>query len=162
MLGVHLEVGLQGSGSHGFGLDTEGAEAGQQWGVGVLARDTHREPSALYCWILEILYCNPKGRRTLLRTPSTEGRSVCLCWAKSKPKGPKEAGLWRDGPRITGVPRRLWVDRAQREVARSLRVLHVTRCTQSLQGYLTNKKTHPPRTLLQAYAQGPWGVPGKS
>ena len=51
--------------------------------------DTHREPSALYCWILEILYCNPKGRRALLRIPSTEGRSVCLCWAKSKPKGPK-------------------------------------------------------------------------
>ena len=51
--------------------------------------DTHCEPSALYCWILEILYCDPKGRRTLLRVPSTEGRSVCLCWAKLKPKGPK-------------------------------------------------------------------------
>ena len=50
---------------------------------------THCEPSALYCWILEILYCTPKGRRALLRIPSTEGRSVCLCWAKSKPKGPK-------------------------------------------------------------------------
>ena len=50
---------------------------------------THREPSALYCWIPEILYCNPKGRRALLRIPSTEGRSVCLCWAKSKPQGPK-------------------------------------------------------------------------
>ena len=47
------------------------------------------EPSALYCWILEILYCTPKGCRALLRTPSTEGRSVCLCWAPSKPKGPK-------------------------------------------------------------------------
>ena len=47
------------------------------------------KPSALYCWILEILYCAPKGRRALLRIPSTEGRSVCLCWAKSKPKGPK-------------------------------------------------------------------------
>ena len=23
---------------------------------------THCEPSALYCWILEILYCNPKER----------------------------------------------------------------------------------------------------
>ena len=31
----------------------------------------------------------PKGRRALLRIPSTEGRSVCLCWAPSKPKGPK-------------------------------------------------------------------------
>ena len=50
---------------------------------------THREPSALYCWILEILFCTPKGRRALLRIPSTEGRSVCLCWAPSKPKGPK-------------------------------------------------------------------------
>ena len=52
---------------------------------------THREPSALYCWILEILYCNPKGRRALLRIPSTEGRSVCLCWSKSKPNGTKGA-----------------------------------------------------------------------
>ena len=51
--------------------------------------DTHREPSALYCWILEILYCDPKGRRALLRIPSTVGRSVCLSWAKSKPRGPK-------------------------------------------------------------------------
>ena len=32
---------------------------------------THRETSALYCWILETLYCNPKGRRALLRIPST-------------------------------------------------------------------------------------------
>ena len=47
----------------------------------------------------------PKGRRALLRTPSTAGRSVCpcrehskskgpkgsvcLCWAPSKPKGPR-------------------------------------------------------------------------
>ena len=30
-----------------------------------------------------------KGRRALLRIPSTEGRSVRLCWATSKPKGPK-------------------------------------------------------------------------
>ena len=59
-------------------------------------KDTHREPSALYCWILEILYYNPKGRRALLRTPSTEGRSVCLCWAPSKPKGPK--GPIKDDP----------------------------------------------------------------
>ena len=51
--------------------------------------DTHSEPSALYCWILEILYCDPKGLRALLRVPSTVGRSVCLCWALSKPKGPK-------------------------------------------------------------------------
>ena len=50
---------------------------------------THRKPSALYCWILEILCCDPEGRRALLRVPSTVGRSVCLCWALSKPKGPK-------------------------------------------------------------------------
>ena len=30
-------------------------------------KGTHCEPSALYCWILEILYCTPKGRRALLR-----------------------------------------------------------------------------------------------
>ena len=36
---------------------------------------------------------HPKGRRALLRIPSTEGRSVCLCWEHLKlkgPKGPKE------------------------------------------------------------------------
>ena len=38
---------------------------------------------------VEILYCNPKGRRAVMRIPSMEGRSVCLSWAKSKPKGPK-------------------------------------------------------------------------
>ena len=35
--------------------------------------DTHREPSALYCWILEILSCNPKGRRALLRSRLRSG-----------------------------------------------------------------------------------------
>ena len=50
---------------------------------------THREPSALYCWILEILYCTPKGRRALPRIQSTEERSVCLCWAPFKPQGPE-------------------------------------------------------------------------
>jgi len=59
------------------------------WVYELVVSDTHREPSALYCWILEILYCTPKGRRALLRIPSTEGRSVCLCWEHSKPKGPK-------------------------------------------------------------------------
>ena len=29
-----------------------------------------------------------------------------------------------------------------------------------VQGYLTDKKTHPPRTLPQAYAWGPRGVLG--
>ena len=48
---------------------------------------THREPSALYCWILEI---PASFRRALLRIPFAEGRSICLCWAKSKPKGPKK------------------------------------------------------------------------
>jgi len=41
--------------------------------------------------ILEILYCNPKGRRASLRVPSTVGRSICLCWALSQPEGPKGA-----------------------------------------------------------------------
>ena len=31
----------------------------------------------------------PNGRRALPQIPSTEGRSVCLCWAKSEPKGRK-------------------------------------------------------------------------
>jgi hypothetical protein len=39
--------------------------------------------------ILEILCCDPKGHRALLRVPSTEGRGVRLCWAISKPKEPK-------------------------------------------------------------------------
>ena len=39
--------------------------------------------------ILEILCCGPKGRRALLRIPSTEGRGVRLCWAHSKPKESK-------------------------------------------------------------------------
>ena len=30
----------------------------------------------------------------------------------------------------------------------------------SIQGYLTYKKTHPPRTLPQAYAWGPRGILG--
>ena len=51
-----------------------------------------RKPAYSTEWILEILYCSPKGRRALLRIPSTEGRSGCLCWAKSKPKGPKKVG----------------------------------------------------------------------
>ena len=38
---------------------------------------THCEPSALYCWILEIPCCIPKGRRALLRIPTT-GRAKCL------------------------------------------------------------------------------------
>jgi len=31
-------------------------------------------------------------RERLLQILSTEGRSVCLCWAKSKPKRPKGKG----------------------------------------------------------------------
>ena len=54
---------------------------------------------------LEILYCDPKGRRALLRTPSTEGRSVCLCWAPSKPKGPKGAVRSRTAP-VTSATRK--------------------------------------------------------
>ena len=54
-----------------------------------LSETTQGHPaSALYCWILEILYRTPKGRRALLQGPSTVGRSVCLCWEHLKPKGP--------------------------------------------------------------------------
>ena len=52
-----------------------GSLEGLNDGVHPLA--THSKPSALYCWILEILYCNPKGRSALLRIPTTEGRK-CL------------------------------------------------------------------------------------
>ena len=44
------------------------------------------------------MYCDPKGRRALLRVPSTEGRSVCLCWEHSKPKGPKGKSEPDSGP----------------------------------------------------------------
>jgi len=50
--------------------------------------DTRREPSALEGWILEILYCDPKGSRAFLRILSTKGRGVRLCLVLSKPKGP--------------------------------------------------------------------------
>jgi len=45
--------------------------------------------TALYCWILEILYCNPKGLCCgfCLR----EGRSVCLCWVPENLKDLKDA-----------------------------------------------------------------------
>ena len=72
----------------------------------------------LYCWILEILYCHPKGRRALLRVPSTAGRSVCLCWAKSKPKGPEN----RQGGCFTS-PRQANIGRpagASKELIRTL------------------------------------------
>jgi len=39
---------------------------------------TRYEPSALEGWILEILYCDPKGSRAFLRILSTEGRGVYL------------------------------------------------------------------------------------
>ena len=34
-----------------------------------------------------------KGRRALLWVPSTVGKSVCLCWAPSEPRGPKFSNL---------------------------------------------------------------------
>ena len=50
---------------------------------------TRREPSALEGSVLEILCCGLKGRRAFLRILSTGGRGIRLCWAKSKPRGPK-------------------------------------------------------------------------
>jgi hypothetical protein len=81
--------------------------------------DTHCEPSAPYCWILEILCCTPKGRRALLRIPPTEGQSVCLCWEHSKPKGPK--GL-AEGLRVE-VPHAPCPDALDARAARSIRKL---------------------------------------
>ena len=46
------------------------------------------------------LHCNPNGRRDLLRIPSTVGRSVCLCWAPSKPKGPKGSAEINESPSV--------------------------------------------------------------
>jgi hypothetical protein len=40
-------------------------------------------------WVLEILYCDPKGSMGFLRILSTEGRGVRLWWAHSKPERPK-------------------------------------------------------------------------
>ena len=45
----------------------------------------------------EIIFCDPKGCRALLRVPSTEGRIVCLCWALSNPKGPNRFGALAAG-----------------------------------------------------------------
>jgi len=45
----------------------------------------------------EVLCGDPKGRRALLRILSTEGRSVHLCWAKSKPEGPKDVFVSAQG-----------------------------------------------------------------
>ena len=53
--------------------------------------DARREPSALEGWILEVLYRDPKESRACMRILSTEGRGVRLCWALSKPEGPKGA-----------------------------------------------------------------------
>ena len=36
-------------------------------------------PDILYCWILEILYCDPKGRRAL---PRTQGQILTLLMVK--------------------------------------------------------------------------------
>ena len=47
------------------------------------------EPSALKGCILEILYCDPKGKGAFLHILFTEGRGVRSCWAVSKPKGPR-------------------------------------------------------------------------
>ena len=40
--------------------------------------DPRREPSALEGWILEVLYCDPKGGRAFLRILSMKGRGVRL------------------------------------------------------------------------------------
>ena len=58
--------------------------------------DTRREPSALEGWILEGFHCGQRGSRAFLRILSTEGRGVGLCWAKSKPNGPKRPSPLED------------------------------------------------------------------
>ena len=55
---------------------------------------THSEPSALYCWILKILYCNPKGRRALLWIPSTKGEVFAYVGL------PQNLRDQKDGPRL--------------------------------------------------------------
>ena len=58
-----------------------------------LAVGAHEPARALRlcCWIFEILYCNPKGRRALLRIPSTEGRSVACVGRNKKLKDLRDA-----------------------------------------------------------------------
>ena len=53
--------------------------------------DPRCEPSALEGWVLEIICCDPKGNRAVLRILFTEGRGVRL-WALSTPKGPEWEG----------------------------------------------------------------------
>ena len=46
-------------------------------------------PGVRLCWVLE----ETKGTKDLrCGSRLREGRSVCLCWAPSKPKGPKGSG----------------------------------------------------------------------
>ena len=53
--------------------------------------------------VLEILCCDPKGHRALLRVPTTEGRGARLCWALSKPTGLKGATTLRQAECILGL-----------------------------------------------------------
>jgi len=48
-----------------------------------------RELSALEGWILEVLYCDPKGSRAILRLLFTERPDVRLWWAHTKSQGPQ-------------------------------------------------------------------------
>ena len=47
----------------GFGFGVQGLGSVATLEFPLSRGDCHCEPSALYCWILEILCCNPKGRR---------------------------------------------------------------------------------------------------
>ena len=96
---------------------------------------------------LEILHCDPKGRRALLRPPSTEGRSVCLCWAPSKPKGPKPQILEQVAPSgksfsahiivVTSEEKGGWDERYPPPYA-----LHPSACTLGPEPYTPNPTPH--------------------
>ena len=65
------------------------------------ALNARRQPSPLEGWILEVIYCGPKGSRAVLWVLFTEGRGARLCWALLTPEGPEDT---EGPPRVQAVP----------------------------------------------------------
>ena len=89
-----------------------------------------------------------------MQVPSTDGRSVCLCWEHSKPKGPKGAVYqrlhWGAGSLRSFAAIRKEAGPFRRSFIRKGEVLACVGLTQTLkelkdlQGYLAHKKTPTP------------------